>query len=299
MATNSKSLAKKSAIKKATTKKSSAKKAIHADETQTQRAQRLAFEILKLKKNKDGLPHGELVTAIQEKAATEGQKIKPNTIVGAVVGITKARSDIIKEEGWGAPYRLKAYSEKEAEEAAEEEEEAEKEETKERSFYKPFRDWLLIEERCETAASTGDSRKGKRGKWMIPDVIGKRERRLVKKIILLPEITSAEIKYETSWNMLIQGFGQACAYKAFSHRSYLVIPKQTKVDHRRRLDYLCQLFGIGYVLYDRDSKPGEVVFQEIIRPQPHDPNDEELEMIDEMVEWDKNGRTLENYLDDK
>lgn len=37
-----------------------------------------------------------------------------------------------------------------------------------------------------------------------------------------PEIVSVEIKTDT--NQLITAFGQACAYKLFSHKVYLVIP---------------------------------------------------------------------------
>lgn len=129
---------------------------------------------------------------------------------------------------------------------------------------------------------------------------GRRERKLIKKIELPPEITSAELKYSTSWKELIQGFGQASAFKLFSHRSYLVIPKQTRQEYQARLDKLCLLFGIGFVLYDADPKvkPKDTVFEEKLRPQLHDPEEEELDKIDEDIDWDKLGRTIDNYLED-
>jgi len=62
------------------------------------------------------------------------------------------------------------------------------------------------------------------------------------------EIISAEIK--TSIKQLITGFAQACSYKLFSHKVYLVIPEQSDPEELARIDSLCYLYGIGLVLFN-------------------------------------------------
>ncbi|MSQ10386.1 MAG: hypothetical protein EXR52_05205, partial [Dehalococcoidia bacterium] len=87
-----------------------------------------------------------------------------------------------------------------------------------------------------------------KGKWGTPGVLGKRESR---KSDILPaptEIMSAETKPNTQ--QLVTAFGQACAYLLFSHKSYLVVPKASPKDELDRLRDLCQLFGIGLILFD-------------------------------------------------
>ena len=106
-------------------------------------------------------------------------------------------------------------------------------------------------------------------KWGTPDVIGKRES-LRSDIIQAPvEIVSAEIKTETS--QLITAFGQACAYKLFSHKCYLVIPNQSQQDEIARLDSLCQLFGIGLVLFNANC-PDNPDFNIRVRPNKNEPD---------------------------
>lgn len=48
-------------------------------------------------------------------------------------------------------------------------------------------------------------------------------------------------------------FGQACAYRLFSHKSYLVVPDASPQDEVARLDALCQVFGIGLILFNASS----------------------------------------------
>ncbi len=57
------------------------------------------------------------------------------------------------------------------------------------------------------------------------------------------EIVSAEIKTEV--NQLVTAFGQACSYRLFSHKSYLVIPNRSPRDEIARLDSLCIVLGLG------------------------------------------------------
>ena len=54
-------------------------------------------------------------------------------------------------------------------------------------------------------------------------------------------------------NGLITAFGQACAYRLFSHKSYIVVPKTAGEDDITRLDGLARIFGIGLVLFDASS----------------------------------------------
>jgi hypothetical protein len=106
-------------------------------------------------------------------------------------------------------------------------------------------------------------------KWGTPDVIGKKESKRSDIIQAPVEIVSAEIKTET--NQLITAFGQACAYKLFSHKCYLVIPKQSSQDEVARLDSLCQLFGIGLVLFNVEN-PNTPDFTIRVRPNKHEPD---------------------------
>ncbi|MFP3158657.1 MAG: hypothetical protein RXR65_02645 [Hydrogenobaculum sp.] len=73
------------------------------------------------------------------------------------------------------------------------------------------------------------------------------DRKVFKPLI---EIVSAEIKTDT--NNLVTAFGQACAYKLFSHKVYLVIPKKAEKDVAR-IESLCLRFGIGLILFDREN----------------------------------------------
>ena len=139
---------------------------------------------------------------------------------------------------------------------------------REEEFYKPFANWLKKELNNVTKAiDLGGSRF--KDKWGTPDVIAKRASRASDIIELPIEIVSAEIKTDTS--QLIAAFGQACAYCLFSHRSYLVVPLNTRKDDMRRLDSLCQVFGIGFVLFDA-VQPDDPKFESVVRPKKQDPD---------------------------
>ena len=138
----------------------------------------------------------------------------------------------------------------------------------EEQFYSPFADWLKNGlEDVTKAIPLGGNRF--RDKWGTPDVIGKRDSGpsdIVKQPI---EIVSAEIK--TNSSQLITAFGQACAYCLFSHRSYLVVPRQAAADELSRLDSLCQVFGLGFVLFNAES-PDDPRFEVRVRPKKQDPD---------------------------
>lgn len=138
----------------------------------------------------------------------------------------------------------------------------------EEDFYEPFADWLTKElEECTKAISLGGNRF--KDKWGTPDVLGIREPK--KSDILKPptEIISAEIKIDKAG--LIVAFGQACAYKLFSHRSYIVIPSASQEEDIARLDVLCRTLGVGLILFDA-ANPATPSFEIRVRAARHEPD---------------------------
>ncbi|MEJ6007178.1 hypothetical protein WG899_16640 [Paucibacter sp. AS339] len=135
-------------------------------------------------------------------------------------------------------------------------------------FYPLFAHWLKNElEEVTHAISLGGN--AFRDRWGTPDVIGKSESRRSDVIKGPTSIVSAEIKVDATG--LVIGFGQACAYKLFSHKSYLVIPQDVSPDELARLESLCQMFGIGLVTFNA-KMPASPDFRLIIRPVRHEPD---------------------------
>lgn len=138
----------------------------------------------------------------------------------------------------------------------------------EEKFYGLFAVWLKeeLEEVTHAIALGGNTF---RDRWGTPDVLGKYEGRRSDVIKGMTSIVAAEIKVDTS--NLLTGFGQACAYRLFSHKSYLVIPENTTADELDRLEALCHMHGIGLVTFDASSttKPS---FRLLARPVKHEPD---------------------------
>ena len=140
--------------------------------------------------------------------------------------------------------------------------------TGESDFYKPFADWLVNElEECTRAIALGGNKF--KDKWGTPDVIGIREPR--KSDIVKPptDIIAAEIKADTA--NLITAFGQACSYKLFSHKSYIVVPRQSPEEDVARLDALGRIFGVGLILFDADHSETPK-FEIRVRSAKHEPD---------------------------
>jgi hypothetical protein len=97
----------------------------------------------------------------------------------------------------------------------------------EQEFYPAFAEWLVGEEECTKAIVVGGA--AMRDRWGTPDVVGIVKPRLGDVYQHPIEIVSAEIKVASDG--LITAFGQACAYKLFSHKSYIAIPKTASVDY--------------------------------------------------------------------
>ena len=142
-----------------------------------------------------------------------------------------------------------------------------KAEIKEEDFYPAFADWIVNElEEATKAISLGGNKF--RDKWGTPDIIAIREAKRSDIIKPPTEIISAEIKLDVAG--LITAFGQCCAYKLFSHKVYLVVPKQSSDEDVARLDALARLFGIGLVLFDTSDPedPAFVIRARAFREEP-------------------------------
>jgi hypothetical protein len=165
-------------------------------------------------------------------------------------------------------FRLTEYSDKDTGELKEELLPKPDRKIKEEDFYMPFAEWLVNDlEDCTKAIALGGNLF--KDKWGTPDVIGKRESKSSDILKVPTEIVSAEIKLDVS--QLVTAFGQACAYGLYSHKSYLVIPQEAPQDEIARLDSLCQVFGIGLILFDASS-PQEPQFDIRVRPAKREPD---------------------------
>lgn len=138
----------------------------------------------------------------------------------------------------------------------------------EKQFYEPFAEWLVNElDDCTKARAIGGNIF--RGKWETPDVMGVKKTQDSDIVKFPTQLISAEIK--TDYNGLVTAFGQACSYKLFSHKSYLVIPKDSGESDLSRLDSLCMLHGIGLIHFNK-NKPDSPDFQIRCRAIHHDPD---------------------------
>ncbi|MEO0288975.1 MAG: hypothetical protein ABIN00_05015 [candidate division WOR-3 bacterium] len=128
-------------------------------------------------------------------------------------------------------------------------EEQKSQKIKEDDFYESFADYLVNElEECTKAIALGGNKF--QDKWGTPDVFGIYKFSEANPIRPPLEIISAEIKTDIS--QLITAFGQSCAYKIFSHKVYLVVPKQAESEIPR-LESLCLKFGRGLIIFNNEN----------------------------------------------
>jgi len=216
-----------------------------------------------LESNPQGVRFSDLVSQI----ADFDHSLKRNTIHGNIWNLDEQFPDKVYKPSRGL-YRLVKFRDPETSELKEELVPKPDQRVREEDFYKPFAEWLVNDvEECTKAIALGGNRF--RDKWGTPDVIGKRESKRSDIIQAPIEIVSAEIKPDV--NQLVTAFGQACAYCLFSHKSYLVVPQQAPDDELARLDALCQVFGIGLVLFD-PSEPSNPTFTIRSRPRLQQPD---------------------------
>lgn len=139
---------------------------------------------------------------------------------------------------------------------------------RESDFYEKFANYLENDlEDCTKAINLGGASFG--DKWATPDVIGVLKPKPSDTFRFEPEIVAAEIK--TATNDLITALGQACSYRLFAHRTYIVIPKQAPKNDIDRLDSLCLIFGIGLIIFDVQN-PDSPNFQVKTRASTHKPD---------------------------
>lgn len=120
---------------------------------------------------------------------------------------------------------------------------------KESDFYEPFAEWLKndLDEVTQVIPLGGAATKSK---WGTPDVIGV-YKPLASNLIKFPiEIVSAEIKIDPQAPVV--AFGQSVAYRLFSTKTYIAMPRTLTEEDQSRLESLCMLFGVGLALFDLD-----------------------------------------------
>ena len=219
-----------------------------------------------LQQHPEGLTYGQLRRMLQEALPWA----KKATIGTQITRLHRTRPNQVRKKGLGLYVHAKYYAEP-SESLAEETKQpgqTGRKGRKEEPFYWLFAEFLVREvEDCNRAIALGGNLFGK--KWATPDVIG----------VWMPEesdiyqppleVVSAEIKADTG--SLVTAFGQACAYKLFSHKSYIAIPQDSAPEDIARLDALCIIFGIGLVLFDA-TNPADPKFRIQVRPRPHLPD---------------------------
>lgn len=228
----------------------------------TKRIKSKALELL------DQTPHGLQYTQLHAMLRAADPRFNPNTINRCLCALVANFPDRVYKPSKGL-FRLIKYKAQETETPdLFPEPTPPPSKIKEDAFYEPFADWLKNEiEDVSHAIPLG--RNKFKDKWGTPDVIGKRESSRRDLIKGPTEIVSAEIKTDTL--QLVTAFGQACAYKLFSHKVYLVVPSQSQNEELSRLDSLCQIFGIGLVTFDAES-PLAPDFRILVRPARHEPD---------------------------
>lgn len=206
-------------------------------ETQREKITKKALEVL------ENDPNGIRYSDLRKKLSEILPDIPSNTIHGTIWDLDKKNEQIIKPER--GLFILRKFATEIIDRKPKSENNVHL--PKETSFYQSFADYLVQDlEECVKAISLGGNKFGDR--WGTPDVFGIYKFSEADAVRPPVEIISAEIKTDT--NQLITAFGQACAYKIFSHKVYLAVPKEADTG---RIESLCTRFGIGLILFDKND----------------------------------------------
>lgn len=209
--------------------------------TQREKIIKKALKILENRSN--GIRYSELFHEIKNQLP----EVPENTIHGTIWDLDKKISGIGKPER--GIFILKKYLKEEGIETKSRKGEKTFRGINETIFYNSFADYLVRDlGECTKAIPLGGNKFGDR--WGTPDVLGIYKFSETDPIRPPIEIISAEIKIDT--NQLVTAFGQACSYKLFSHKVYLVVPNETERDIGR-IESLCSRFGIGLILFDKNN----------------------------------------------
>ena len=184
----------------------------------------------------------------------------PNSIHGALQNLFASSNEIVKVAR--GTYQLAKYHDAQAVEALATESQIENQPVQvegpqhttvtllEADFYSSFAEWLVdVAEEANEAEALGGSLL--KGKWGTPDVIGVLKARADDILKFPPQIVTAEIKIDPSQPVI--AFGQAIAYRLFSHKSYIVLPNTLSEDDSSRLKALCSIHGVGLVTFTLDK----------------------------------------------
>lgn len=210
-----------------------------------------------------GLRYSELVRHVSKLNPTFNSK----TISNAVWSLDTALPELVYKPSKGV-YRLIQFRDALEESVSEGPSAARPKGAREEDFYPLFALWLKNEvEDVTLAIPLGGN--AFRDKWGTPDVLGKDVSRASDLIKAQTAIVSVEMKLDRAG--LIAGFGQAAVYRLFSHRVWLVIPRDTPTEDLARVDSLCRMYGIGLVTFNARSLASPD-FRLAIRPRHHDPD---------------------------
>ena len=214
-----------------------------------------------LKQNPQGVRYSEIVRRVKELLP----EIPVNTIRGIVWDLDVQKSNEVYKAERGL-FRHVSFRGKDK--IVKQPIQSEKRTVKEEDFYELFADYLVGElEDCTKAIPLGGNRF--KDKWGTPDVIGTNKSNRSDIIQHEPEIVSAELKIDDFG--LITAFGQACAYKSFSHKVYIVIPKSAFEEDKSRIESLSLIFGIGLIFFDATNKENPN-FEIRVRPLKQEPD---------------------------
>ena len=205
-----------------------------------------------LEEEKGGMRWGEILKRIHADAPETPQ----NSIHGAIQVLFQQSDEIMKIAR--GTYQLAKFAEVEAADAAAGEADTAARPVEsysssavsvtEQDFYASFAVWLEENDEATRASALGGASLG--GKWGTPDVIGVLKPRAQDIFRFEPQIVTAEIKAVPGQPVV--AFGQAVAYRLFSHKTYIVVPESTGGDDMSRLKALCSLHGVGLVTFALD-----------------------------------------------
>jgi hypothetical protein len=201
--------------------------------------------LLLLEAHPEGQRHSVLIKSIWKSLSD----IPKGTVVNAVIGLVVNNPDTIYKPAKGL-FRLTKYRDEPDTPPITAPANPAASTIRESDFYSAFAQYLTDDlEECTRAVPLGGA--GFRDKWGTPDVMGIREARPSDIVKFQTEIVSAEIKIDG--NSLITAFGQAVAYKLFSHKSYIVVPRESLPEDLDRLESLCLTCGLGLILFDHQT----------------------------------------------
>jgi len=219
----------------------------------------------------EGAPEGIRWMALQRGVRAALPESQHNTIKGNLVRLVDDYPDTVYKPARGL-FKATAFrgSETPAEQIRQEDPGEAADRLTEQHFYESFAEWLVNDlEECTKAIPVGGNLLARDRKWATPDVIGIWQSRRNDPYQPAIEIVSAEIKINTAaWT---SAFGQACAYKLFSHRSYIVVPRGSPPEDLARLDALCGTLGIGLVFFNA-ADPVTPEYEVRVRAAKHDPD---------------------------